>query len=42
MPKKLTGWKMEQQDHPQLTKKQAKLIARQEAAKKRKKRRKTK
>jgi hypothetical protein len=37
MVKKLTGWRMEKQDHPQLTKPQAKLIARQEAAKKRRK-----
>jgi hypothetical protein len=40
MVKKLSGWQMEKQDHPQLTKAQAKVIARQEAAKKRKQRRK--
>jgi hypothetical protein len=37
MPKKLRGWKMEKHDHPQLTKPQAVVIARQEAAKKRRK-----
>jgi hypothetical protein len=39
MVKKLSGWQMEKHDHPQLTKAQAKVIARQEA-KKRKQRRK--